>query len=780
VLTGAVPPRRLLNSAQAETVWRGIIAESPQAASILDLRGTAESAVRAWELVQQYRLPLDGRFGAHEDWAAFRGWAGEYSRVCEKRGWIDEARLPDAVIGAIRPQEILLAGFDEFTPQQQALLDAMTSWELLTVREPYGRTVQRVCADAIEELQAAAEWASDLRRREPSALIGVVLLGAGHTRAQIERAFQGIGGFHISMGEPLAIFPLVSAALLILRLEGSDRWPAADASRLLRSPYVEGGITRASERALFDAQLRRNRRVYVSREACGASFRSCGVSFSSLGASAPLGRQTRKPSEWSTEFGQILANFGWPGDRSLSSHEYQVHQSWQDLLRTFASLDNAAGALTYDSAVVRLDELAGATDFQPQDPGAAIQIVGPLEAAGARFDHLWIVGADDSTWPAPAHPHPFLPLSVQRERNLPHSSPAREWEFAVRTFARLRASALDIVVSWPQRAGDVELRPSPLLERIPHEDRPWRVPLSQPLCFETEQLVDETAPALETANPRGGTQVIRLQSSCPFRAFADIRLGARPMEAAELGLTAADKGKAVHKALELFWDEVRDHATLIALTPGELSQAALRAANTAVRGVSREMSGEFERRFREMEIGRVARLVCEWAAIEIKRSPFQVAASERERVIEIGGLQLNARMDRVDLLPNECHVILDYKTNAPSPNAWTGDRPDEPQVPLYAISNDAQVAAVAFAQVGAGEKRFKGSAVADGILPGVKKAEDFSEQIDAWRRVLEPLARGFKDGRAEADPKRNATCTECRMTTLCRIHETVVSEDADE
>ena len=395
---------------------------------------------------------------------------------------------------------------------------------------------------------------------------------------------------------------------------------------------------------------------------------------------------------------------------------------------------------------------------------------------GARFDHLWIIGAGDTTWPAPAHPHPFLPLSLQRERNLPHSSPAREWEFAVRTFARLRASAPDIVVSWPQRAGDVELRPSPLLEGIP-TGRPRRVSVTATPRFETEPLVDEAAPPLDTTTPRGGTQVIRLQSACPFRAFADLRLGARPMEEAELGLTAADKGRAVHKALELFWDEVRDHGTLVAWSADQLSQAALRAATAAVRGVSRDAHGDFDRRFRDMETARVAGLVCEWAAVEIERSPFEVAASERERMIEIGGLQLKARMDRVDLLPNGRHVILDYKTNAPSPNAWTGERPDEPQVPLYAISNEAQVAAVAFAQVGAGEKRFKGSAVADGVLPGVWRADDFAEQIEAWRRVLEPLARGFKEGRAEADPKRAATCGECRMTTLCRIHERATDDE---
>ena len=772
-LTGAAPSLRLLNAAQSESIWRRIIAGSPQASSILDLRRTARSAVLAWELVQQYRLVLDGRCAAHEDWSAFRSWAEEYGRLCDSEGWLDEARLPDAARQSMAPEELVLAGFDEFTPQQQAVLDAMRSWRRLESTAVEGATVQQPCADAAEELDAAAEWAAELHRRKPKASIGVVLLSAGSTRAQLERAFGPAGDFHISMADPFAHFPIVSAALLALRLAGSTRWAAADVGRLLRSPYIEGGVRQAAERGLLDAELRRYRRAYVSTTRVAQAL-------SPIVERWTAGRERiearRLPSGWTEVFEELLKSAGWPGERSLSSHEYQAHQSWRELLQTFASLDTAVEPMSYETAVARLSELAEDSEFQPQDRGAAIQIVGPLEAAGARFDHLRIIGADDSTWPAPAHPHPFLPLSLQRDHELPHSSPAREWEFAERTFARLRASAPDVVVSWPQRSGDVQLRPSPLLERIPRGQQ-VRSLAARPVQVAVEQWIDERGPALENPSPRGGTQVIRLQSSCPFRAFAEIRLNARSLEPAELGLTAADKGKAVHKALELFWEQVRDHATLIALSPEELEGTAVHAARVAVRGVTRDASGDFDRQFREMEVVRVARLVREWAAAEVGRSPFEVAASERERVIEIGGLLLNSRMDRVDRLPDGRQVILDYKTTAPSPNAWTGERPDEPQLPLYAVSNEAEVAAVAFAQVGAGEKRFKGSAARDGILPGVKGSDEFRQQVEEWRSVLGSLARGFAEGRAEADPKRAGTCDECRLMALCRIRETVVAEE---
>ena len=64
-----------------------------------------------------------------------------------------------------------------------------------------------------------------------------------------------------------------------------------------------------------------------------------------------------------------------------------------------------------------------------------IQVVGVLESAQLEFDHLWVLGLSDDTWPRPARPNPLLPLELQRSRGVPRAS--AEWELA---FAR-RAQA---------------------------------------------------------------------------------------------------------------------------------------------------------------------------------------------------------------------------------------------------------------------------------------------------------------------------------------------------
>jgi hypothetical protein len=78
---------------------------------------------------------------------------------------------------------------------------------------------------------------------------------------------------------------------------------------------------------------------------------------------------------------------------------------------------------------------------------APIQILGLLEAAGQPFDALWVTGLAAERWPAAAQPNPLLPASWQRERNVPHSTAARELAYAQAITAQLTRAAPAVVVS---------------------------------------------------------------------------------------------------------------------------------------------------------------------------------------------------------------------------------------------------------------------------------------------------------------------------------------------
>ena len=151
---------------------------------------------------------------------------------------------------------------------------------------------------------------------------------------------------------------------------------------------------------------------------------------------------------------------------------------------------------------------------------------------------------------------------------------------------------------------------------------------------------------------------------------------------------------------------------------------------------------------------------------------------------------MNAKLDRMDRLTGNkkasgAHVILDYKTGSANVGGWLGARPDEPQLPLYAVAGGEDVAAVAFARVKAGEMELRGIAREEELLPGVrtisaqrtrgaKQYASWDELLCGWRRELEALGREFASGEARVDPKdkRNlATCRYCGVKPLCRVYE---------
>jgi len=115
---------------------------------------------------------------------------------------------------------------------------------------------------------------------------------------------------------------------------------------------------------------------------------------------------------------------GWPGDRALSSIEWQARELWDELLTQFAGFAWIVPRIAAAEAVASLNALARDHIFQPQSAAVPIQILGVLEAAGLPFDALWIAGLASDVWPAAPRPNPLLPLAWQRERNAPRATPA--------------------------------------------------------------------------------------------------------------------------------------------------------------------------------------------------------------------------------------------------------------------------------------------------------------------------------------------------------------------
>jgi RecB family exonuclease len=286
------------------------------------------------------------------------------------------------------------------------------------------------------------------------------------------------------------------------------------------------------------------------------------------------------------------------------------------------------------------------------------------------------------------------------------------------------------------------------------------------LLFESkkiEQFADEKAPPVRPGNVRGGTKVLADQSACPFRAFARWRLGAEELEEPAAGPDARDRGKLLHALMRELWTRLKNSKSLNSDVAPAISQAAAEAVKEA----------GLEGRFAELERSRLAKLAAEWLEVEERRSPFEVAFVEHQRDLEVSGLRLQSRIDRMDRLAGGGHVLIDYKSSRfLSPRQWEGPRPDDPQLPLYAVAAREELAAVVFAKLRPGEMRLTGYSRTEYVLPGVQPYGEWRKLLAQWKKDTEALGKGFAGGDARVDPKEGLdTCRNCDLHTLCRVYE---------
>lgn len=697
-----------------------------------------------------------------------------------------------------RPRVLLIA-FDEVPPLLNAALSVCCE-EVLELPGAAERADQYATAypDRSAELAAVARWVRQTCEQDPQASIGVVLDDMRGDRQRLEyllrREFDCLDSqyatlpVNFSTGWSLAEVPAVRDALVALET-AARQVPMDSVLTLLRSRFLDLPDRHSPEALEFVANLHDHGREQVDSGALRslAAGLRLGEILLSVSARRDL-QQSAAPSLWAGRFHELLALWGWPGNTGLDSLEYQQVEQWHGVLEQLAAFDAVSGPLDFAGALRLLRRSCQDASFQPRTADSTVQVLGPLEAAGLQFDHLWLCGLQASQWPAPARPNPFLPVSLQRRLGMPHASAEREWLYVGGLLKQYAGSCRTLHASYCQSVDGAPELPSALLEdfqwqqtetgqRLPNAwQRQW-------LERDTVQLFDSSAPAIsaaELATIKGGSALIEDQSHCPFRAFARRRLGLQPLSEPSLALNAAERGNLLHRALYIIWERLGDSTALAALT--ENAQASL---------VSEAVEASFESlpTPRRLAVGSACigqenlhlhRVLAEWLAVEREREAFIVVAREQQVEVDLGSLHLRLQVDRVDRVTQaEAVVIIDYKTGRCEPRNWLGERPAMPQLPIYSLASEEPVEALAFAQVKARQCGYRGLGereVAPGIKADIAKATRGKEDVadwqalrNAWQTSLQRLADDFVAGAAEVAPLNASSCTWCGLQPLCRV-----------
>lgn len=806
--------RFVLSDHQALVLWESIISralDTQTEFAFLSAQSLSKTAQAAWHLLQASETPL--HFLDHSDSqevTAFHGWASAFEQDCVQKNCIDFSGCMQIVVSALAdkklklPAHITLAGFEEIPLQTKQLFSLLSEQcDLIYYKcdQTQQRDIKKLGLDSEDlELQAMAQWAREAQLKNPKALIGCVIPDLSTKRYEVERVFKKIfspsdAQFNLSGGYPFTHFPLIQTALDILKL-GISVLDMSMLGRLLSSPFLGGSEQELIARADLDAQLRKTLEPKIEWHSMQTIARNQGDCATWLMLCEQYFAQFKRCNSkqpirtWSTYFAAQLQCMGWPGERILNSAEYQQVQRWYLLLEELSGLERVLEKpLSRTQALHHLYGLAQATVFQPQTDNASVQVLGLLEAVGLPFDQLWISDMTQESWPSKASPNPFIPLALQRDRNMPHASAERELAYSRTLTQHFCQSAGTVIFSYAlQKEAQVQL-PSVLLSEISETSSATfsqqfeSVRDAQVAEVVLEYIDDDDAPSLMPEEMLyGGASILKHQAACPFRAFAQIRLGAESISTPEFSMTSQERGNCVHAILEAAWKILGDHQTLCGYEQDALETFLQPIVSKVLNRVASQRKLTLKPNFIALEHRRLLQQVMTWLAFEKKRPPFRVVGIESEQVVQLGGLVLKLRVDREDELEGGARIMIDYKTGTCSAKDWFGVRLDEPQLPLYGMACEHPVRGLAFAQISADKLQFMGISESDYEISGMQAIDQYREaksQHYTWdtfladtQVTLTQLALDFQKGHARVDPKQpEKTCRYCDLQGLCRVGE---------
>jgi probable DNA repair protein len=810
---------RWLPGAAARLVWERIAAQDAATAHLVSPGLLGRSAYESWRRVHAFEIPLQAVAGEDRPEArTFARWASAYSDWLDRHQWVDESLAVARVDPASAGPALEFVGFDSLTPAQQAFVARLDRAGVSVTHRsspPRQGSVTRVeCRDRAAEIDAAARWAAQRLDGRAGIRLAIVVPGLSAARDEVRRIVERVlapdatvaGGpapesraFELAAARPLSARPLVAAALETIDAL-SRPLDVALAGRLLRSPFLADAANEADARARLDARIRRSESpdLGLVRLQQLATEHHCPLLARALRSGMDLAvawPRRAPPSRWSQLWSQLLGAVGWPG-ADLDSDEHQARQRWQQLVAELGACDDYAGTISATEASGLLREMARGTLFEPQEVRTALTIIDPETCAGMDFDGLWVCGLEASQWPPAAAPDPFLPREWQERQGVPGATAEGAATAARDMLERLCRSADEVILSNPLFDADAPLLPSALIAKLTAKTSPlmWPGPSLAAEAFATrpelERLKDGTLPPVSAQDAsRGGAKLLELQAACAFRAQAELRLGARALEEPEPGIAASDRGDLVHAVLARLWNGIRDHGTLCATSDRDLL-ATVRSAIATETAIAQRSAQGVMRHLLEIEAGWLETRVLELLQQDRERPPFAIESLEQDHKVATGGLELTLRIDRIDRLQDGSLAVIDYKTGGDAePDAWLGERPRLPQLPLYAEAvGRARVSALAFGRVRAGETGYVGLAREAGTMPGLKDPTmrswpreygSWSELQAAWERRLRVLAEEYATGDARLAPDPSQACKYCHLAALCRIGESGLDAQAE-
>jgi ATP-dependent helicase/nuclease subunit B len=819
------PSKYVVSKTQSLKLWETIVENDLRRSNtnLLQLERLAQSAHKAYENIKLYDISTDSdSFAFSLESETFLKWFKKYEEKLENLEAIDSSELCSRVYNGIKSgqiglpsQSLIFSGFFDFNPALKQLIELLAEKGIsINKSEPFNNATPSSSLTKVFETKSIREecqlCAKHIKMHfQPGKTFGIILCDYSKYKDSLEKeltaelspryTFPWLDEetpFNFENASPLTREPAIQQALSIL--SSGQNISLEVFTEFLHSPFYIGFTKEQEFRRKIDREFHKEKRLKIDlgrSEAFPSTLPGLKKNLKNWFLFVK-DNELRPPSVWARVFSQTLRRLGWPnGDRETNLRITLIYEAWTECLDALASLDHILGLQTKQQAYTALKRFTEGKSFQAQRKNKPIQIIDFSNAAGIQFDHVWVLGANADSLPVASSPNPFIPIHIQKELKLPHSSPEWELNLTQNLLSQFQSQSKSINFSYSLWDKDIAVRKSPLINQYSDniEKPTFFKPEKLASQFKAENLLESFEENIEVSVSteeisakrkdwsRAGYRLIKNQSNCPFRAFAAHRLNLDPISVPETDFEESERGILVHNALEGVWNELKTSSKLRDLLENDQLQDLIK---NKIEEVSEKISGSIKNQtqFVELEKKRVASLIEKWLINEDLREHFEILGLEHFETINLAGLDLNVRVDRIDRLSDGSQFIIDYKTGAVNTADWFQERIQEPQLPLYAVK--LKPAGIAYAKVVKDPKTTNFSYLSkEPSIPRLSNAPTSFEKktgiaewehlLNYWEACLTSLATDFLNGKTEIDPFRpGVTCKNCGYQSLCRIAET--------
>jgi ATP-dependent helicase/nuclease subunit B len=393
--------------------------------------------------------------------------------------------------------------------------------------------------------------------------------------------------------------------------------------------------------------------------------------------------------------GQVFAARRLNLDRESDARFEDSAVAWTNQVRECASAAGRFPGLADADGWNLTLELFAENRRSEDKPDGALELQGWLELLFEDAPHLVVAGCNDGSMPGAVSGDPFLPEQIRGRLGLKTNGErfARD-AYVLQAIAACRAERgrIELLVGKFSAEGD-PLRPSRLLLRCADSELPkrveflfrpadktrpslawrraWQLKPAQAEIFLSsrpsrpewvERELFETDPA-ERAAPKFAERLpataFRDYLHCPFRFYLKYALGIRPFDPQKLELDSLDFGTLCHDALEAMG---RERALRDCTDPAVLRDFLI----SRLDGAARERYGARPPVPLIIQIESARQRLAHAAEVQAaqRAQGWVIEQTEKNYRLEIGGLAVTAKIDRIDRHEKTGHRrLLDYKTS---------------------------------------------------------------------------------------------------------------------